>query len=103
MSERQGLAAGSERHRRLALPLTTPVLSLDDALGGVLRFLLALLSCTKRPSMHPSAYTADDFGHSPLMFYYEVTQACDLVCKHCRASAQEEPHPEQLATNRPWR
>ena len=23
----------------------------------------------------------------PLMFYYEVTQACDLVCKHCRASA----------------
>lgn len=47
--------------------------------------------------MHPSAYTVADFGHSPLMFYYEITQACDLVCLHCRASAQKEAHPEQLA------
>jgi radical SAM protein len=29
-----------------------------------------------------------DFGQAPLMFYYEVTQACDLSCEHCRASAQ---------------
>jgi radical SAM protein len=29
-----------------------------------------------------------DFGQAPLMFYYEVTQACDLLCQHCRASAQ---------------
>lgn len=41
-------------------------------------------------------YTADDFGRAPLMFYYEVTQACDLVCKHCRASAQEEAAPDEL-------
>jgi radical SAM protein len=46
--------------------------------------------------MRPSPYTADDFAHSPLMFYYEVTQACDLVCLHCRASAQKEPHPAEL-------
>ena len=39
-----------------------------------------------------------DFGISPLMFYYEVTLACDLVCKHCRASAQEQPHPDELST-----
>ena len=45
-------------------------------------------------------YTADDFNLSPLMFYYEVTLACDLVCKHCRASAQETPHPEELTTDR---
>ena len=32
------------------------------------------------------------------MFYYEVTRACDLVCKHCRASAQELSHPEELTT-----
>ena len=43
-------------------------------------------------------YTRDDFAHSPLMFYYEVTQACDLVCKHCRASAQEHAHAEELTT-----
>ena len=31
------------------------------------------------------------------MFYYEVTMACDLVCKHCRASAQEAPDPAELS------
>ena len=43
-------------------------------------------------------YTKDDFNHNPLMLYYEVTQACDLVCKHCRASAQENPAPGELTT-----
>jgi radical SAM protein len=46
--------------------------------------------------MSHADYTRTDFGRNPLMFYYEVTMACDLVCKHCRASAQEEPHPEEL-------
>lgn len=46
---------------------------------------------------HPE-YSRDDFGRAPLMFYYEVTQACDLVCKHCRASAQSEPAPGELNT-----
>jgi radical SAM protein len=44
-------------------------------------------------------YAPDDFGISPLMFYYEVTLACDLVCKHCRASAQETPHADELSTD----
>jgi len=48
--------------------------------------------------MSHSDYSRADFDRNPLMFYYEVTQACDLVCKHCRASAQEEPHPEELTT-----
>jgi radical SAM protein len=43
-------------------------------------------------------YTQRDFALSPLMFYYEVTLACDLVCKHCRASAQEHAHPDELST-----
>jgi MoaA/NifB/PqqE/SkfB family radical SAM enzyme len=30
------------------------------------------------------------------MFYYEVTQACDLACQHCRASAQPIADPHQL-------
>jgi AdoMet-dependent heme synthase len=42
-------------------------------------------------------YAADDFARSPLMFYYEVTQACDLACKHCRASAQTEAPPNELS------
>jgi radical SAM protein len=48
--------------------------------------------------MHTAAYTVDDFPRSPLMFYYEVTQACDLVCKHCRASAKEQADPGELST-----
>jgi len=43
-------------------------------------------------------YKYADFKHSPLMFYYEVTQACDLVCKHCRASAQPGADPAELTT-----
>ncbi len=46
--------------------------------------------------MHGAPYTAEDFGHSPLMFYYEVTRACDLVCLHCRAEAQTAAAPEEL-------
>ncbi len=48
--------------------------------------------------MHPSPYTDADFGRSPLMFYYEVTRACNLVCRHCRASAQENANPAELTT-----
>ena len=48
--------------------------------------------------MQPTPYTEADFDRSPLMFYYEVTGACDLVCKHCRALAQEHPHPDELTT-----
>jgi AdoMet-dependent heme synthase len=45
-----------------------------------------------------SEYSPQDFSTSPLMFYYEVTLSCDLVCKHCRASAQENAHPDELST-----
>ena len=48
--------------------------------------------------MQHTPYTPGDFGVNPLMFYYEVTQACDLVCKHCRASAQEAADPGELTT-----
>ncbi len=50
-------------------------------------------------TMNVHDYKYADFAHSPLMFYYEVTQACDLVCKHCRASAQPTAHPSELTTH----
>ena len=37
-----------------------------------------------------------DFNSAPLMFYYEVTRACDLLCQHCRASAQSLAAPDEL-------
>jgi len=42
-------------------------------------------------------YTPADFARAPLMLYFETTQACDLVCDHCRASAQKEAAPDQLS------
>ena len=50
--------------------------------------------------MHNTPYRVADFGRFPLMFYYEVTQACDLVCKHCRASAQKDAASDELSTAR---
>src|SRR5690349_20298640 len=44
-------------------------------------------------------YTQEDFAHSPFVVFYEVTRACDLVCKHCRACAQPIAHPNQLSTD----
>lgn len=49
--------------------------------------------------MNHSPYTTDQFHRNPLMLYFEVTRACDLVCKHCRASAQEEAAPGELTTD----
>jgi len=48
--------------------------------------------------MSHADYLQKDFGRNPLMLYYETTLACDLVCKHCRASAQEQPDPQELST-----
>lgn len=42
--------------------------------------------------------TARDFAQSPLLVFYEVTRACDLVCLHCRACAQSRPAVDELTT-----
>jgi len=40
-----------------------------------------------------------DFNQSPLLVIWEVTQACDLGCVHCRASAQPERNQGELNTD----
>src|SRR5205085_6018515 len=39
-----------------------------------------------------------DFNPRPFIAIWEVTQACDLACVHCRASAQPERDPAELST-----
>lgn len=39
-----------------------------------------------------------DFNERPFIAIWEVTQACDLACVHCRASAQPDRHPMELST-----
>ena len=48
-------------------------------------------------SMNPQI-NAIDFNERPFIAIWEVTQACDLACIHCRASAQPERHPMELST-----
>ena len=46
--------------------------------------------------MNPDA--AADFNERPYIVIWEVTQACDLACVHCRACAQPRRHPLELST-----
>jgi radical SAM protein len=47
--------------------------------------------------MNPRINTVD-FNERPFIAIWEVTQACDLACVHCRASAQPDRHPLELTT-----
>lgn len=37
-----------------------------------------------------------DFADKPFLVFWEITRACALACKHCRAQAQPRRHPEEL-------
>ena len=37
-----------------------------------------------------------NYDETPFLAIWEVTQSCDLACKHCRAAAQPLPHPDEL-------
>ncbi|WP_226022628.1 TIGR04053 family radical SAM/SPASM domain-containing protein [Halomicrobium salinisoli] len=44
--------------------------------------------------MRPPADTSE----RPFVLIWEVTQACELACEHCRADAQPARHPDELST-----
>ena len=48
--------------------------------------------------MNPQINTID-FNERPFTAIWEVTQACDLACAHCRASAQPDRDPMELSTD----
>ena len=52
--------------------------------------------------MHPMrnipARNGLNFDETPFLAIWEVTQSCDLACKHCRAAAQPIAHPDELTT-----
>lgn len=49
---------------------------------------------------HPPSLTMDprryDFARNPMLVYWEMTQACMLSCRHCRAEAMPSSHPLEL-------
>jgi radical SAM protein len=49
-----------------------------------------------RPMHNIPARGGINYDESPFLAIWEVTQSCDLACKHCRAAAQPIPHPDEL-------
>ncbi|SRR5260370_40115745 len=43
-------------------------------------------------------FKSRNFDVRPLLVIWEMTQACDLKCMHCRASAQPHRHSLELST-----
>jgi radical SAM protein len=39
-----------------------------------------------------------NYDETPFLAIWEITQSCDLACKHCRAAAQPIAHPDELNT-----
>ena len=44
-----------------------------------------------------------NFDQAPMLVIWEATQACDLACVHCRASALSERNPNELTTEQGYR
>jgi radical SAM protein len=49
-----------------------------------------------QPMQNIPARGGIDYDESPFLAIWEITQSCDLACKHCRAAAQPLPHPDEL-------
>lgn len=41
---------------------------------------------------------SEDYSQSPVVVFWEITKACALACRHCRAEAQPKRHPLELDT-----
>jgi len=46
--------------------------------------------------MHAHRAVAHDYSRNPMLVYWEMTQACALACRHCRAEAVSTAHPDEL-------
>jgi radical SAM protein len=49
------------------------------------------------------AHTNDPFAERPFLVFWEITRACALACRHCRAEAQSHRHPDELNTDESFR
>ncbi|AEQ06494.1 TIGR04053 family radical SAM/SPASM domain-containing protein [Corynebacterium pseudotuberculosis] len=70
--------------------VTSPIKSLSTSQSSPLRGKPDAFKTVRR--------IRGDINHKPFIAIWEVTRACGLVCKHCRADAQHKPHPGQLTT-----
>lgn len=54
---------------------------------------------TERHTAHTQAQSTppSDLSQAPIVVFWELTRACALACKHCRAQAQPMRHPLELS------
>lgn len=52
---------------------------------------------TSTPPRTLANHAPRDYSLTPVNVYWEVTRACALACRHCRAEAAPEPDPQQLS------
>ena len=50
----------------------------------------------RNTSSSPKDHKLRDYTQTPMNIYWEMTQACGLACRHCRAEAMPDPHPDEL-------
>jgi radical SAM protein len=72
-------------------PAETPTRA-DGTIGGTGFAGQAVVAATR------GGEADHDFSRSPLIVFYELTRACDLVCLHCRACAQARGDVNELTT-----
>lgn len=48
------------------------------------------------PHPHAARSGMHDYSRNPMLVYWEMTQACALACKHCRAEACSTPNSQEL-------
>ncbi|MBM3957052.1 MAG: TIGR04053 family radical SAM/SPASM domain-containing protein [Gemmatimonadetes bacterium] len=51
-----------------------------------------------RTPPHPAPSLPSDLDRDPVVIFWELTLACSLTCRHCRAEAQPARHPLELST-----
>ena len=51
----------------------------------------------RRPA-HGGPPFSSDLDRDPIVIFWELTLACSLTCRHCRAEAQPARHPLELST-----
>ncbi len=56
------------------------------------------MAVVERPGVRHSHAIPRDYAQNPMLVYWEMTQACALACRHCRAEAMPTRHPLELTT-----
>ncbi len=55
------------------------------------------MSVVIKPQAGPRTFhVARNYAEHPMLVYWEMTMACPLACRHCRAEAVPTRHPEEL-------